>query len=74
MTISYFCCHNDLLFYRWRLTFFFSTPATLAMYWITFLVFSVFSAPDSPLHIENKQKVKLSYDYFLSVLTSACLI
>ena len=33
--------------------FFFSTPATFARYWITFFVFSVFPAPDSPLLVEK---------------------
>lgn len=31
-------------------------PATEAKYWITFLVFSVFPAPDSPLNTQIQQK------------------
>lgn len=40
-------------------------PATWARYWMTFLVFSVFPAPDSPLEMEGqKKRVKNFFFYY----------
>lgn len=46
--------------------------ATNARYWMTFLVFSVFPAPDSPLGTEkNTDKKSARQCYFLSVVLSS---